>query len=236
MRHWTSGFHKPWSYLIHPRASNTIHFHLDISRFLHDLSILLKKSSCHDLMPNPLINPYSLFHLPPRCPVGSYWLQLEVRDLIRQRSKLFKGCCAIEYYQYHLKLEPPRPTRCKPHALNLNELATIGTHWSLNTSLELQSSRLALQLICGISAERPAPVNVGCKCRIREPTYSFVTQGNLLIATSIVFAFTIAFEENFRFIYDIFTLLSNMFHAPMGRFQLELINFCYLFFHRRPIR
>ena len=25
-----------------------------------------------------------------------------------------------------------------------------------------------------------------------------------------------------------------MFHAPMGRFQVELINFYYLFFFRRP--
>ena len=39
---------------IHPRASNTIHFHLYISMFLHDLSIL-PKYSCHDLIPNPRI-------------------------------------------------------------------------------------------------------------------------------------------------------------------------------------
>ena len=32
------------------------------------------------------------------------------------------------------------------------------------------------------------------------------------------------------------TLLNIMFHAPMGRFQLELIYFYYLFFHRRPIQ
>jgi hypothetical protein len=40
---------------IHPRAPNTNHFHLYISMFLHDLSILPKKKiSYHDLTPNPL--------------------------------------------------------------------------------------------------------------------------------------------------------------------------------------
>ena len=38
--------------LIHPRAPNTIHFHLYMSMFLHDLSILPNQNSCHDLIPN----------------------------------------------------------------------------------------------------------------------------------------------------------------------------------------
>ena len=40
---------------IHPRVLNTIQFHLYISMFLHDLSILEKENSCHDLIPNPRI-------------------------------------------------------------------------------------------------------------------------------------------------------------------------------------
>ena len=36
---------------IYPRAPNTIHFHLYISMFLHDLSIL-PKNNCYDLIPN----------------------------------------------------------------------------------------------------------------------------------------------------------------------------------------
>ena len=44
---------------IHPRAPNTIQFHLYISTFLHDLSILPKNIySCHGLIPNPLLYIY----------------------------------------------------------------------------------------------------------------------------------------------------------------------------------
>jgi hypothetical protein len=34
----------------------------------------------------------------------------------------------------------------------------------------------------------------------------------------------------------ILILLNIMLHAPIERFKLELIYFCYLFFHRRPIQ
>ena len=44
--------------LIDLRAPNTIHFYLYISLFLHDLSILLKKYGCHDLIPNPCMYVY----------------------------------------------------------------------------------------------------------------------------------------------------------------------------------
>ena len=37
---------------VNPRAPKTIHFHLYISMFLHDLSIL-PKNSCHVLIPIP---------------------------------------------------------------------------------------------------------------------------------------------------------------------------------------
>ena len=47
---------------IHPRAPNTIHFHLYISMFHHDLSILPQKNSFHDLIPNPRIILLSINH------------------------------------------------------------------------------------------------------------------------------------------------------------------------------
>ena len=42
----------------HPRAPYTIHFHLYISMFIHDLSILqyIYKYSCYDLIPSPRIS------------------------------------------------------------------------------------------------------------------------------------------------------------------------------------
>ena len=60
---------------IHPRAPNTIHFHLYITMCLHDLSIVLRKNFCHDLIPNPRSNwieGSSFKILDPR-PIRSNW-------------------------------------------------------------------------------------------------------------------------------------------------------------------
>ena len=50
-----SFFFSKFALFIHLGAPNTIHFHLYIFMFLHDLINLPEKCSCYDLIPNPRI-------------------------------------------------------------------------------------------------------------------------------------------------------------------------------------